>query len=102
MKKGHGESSNPLFLDYSVSEQILFGTTTNEKFDLTGAGGTAALGYGPVSASYGVDRWKNPGTQIYGIGPAAGIKYTGGVVKTTTYTFPVYIFRMTGILFLWK
>lgn len=88
-----GAPKNPLFFDTSISSQVLVGSSTTDKLDLSGNGRAYGAGVGPISGSFsqGLNKQGQVTSNIYGLGPSIGAKYTGGGSTTRTFAFPMLI-----------
>jgi hypothetical protein len=81
------------YFNASLSGQALFGTYDGIRFDARENGRTISGG-SALSASYSNGFNKNftkKSSSIWGIGPSAGIKYSGGAVKTYTWAIDFFL-----------
>ena len=84
---------HPLYLNGSISSQLLFVRSRGGKVDLSGDGRSLGVGMGRFAGSYsqGLNDKGKITTDIVGVGAGMGAKYTGGYTRTKTWTLSCYI-----------
>ena len=86
-----GLPNHPLYMNASLSAQLLLGSSKTGSFNLSGKGSSFGGGYDIFSGSYSVDNISSPNYRIFGFGADVGAKYSGGYTETWTATLPVYM-----------
>jgi RHS repeat-associated protein len=84
---GYPDLNSPLpaYFDFSASIQAMYGISSENQIDLSGEGKSYGIGYGSVAGGMSTDNANK--TFIFQGGVSTGIKYSGGGVNTTTYTY---------------